>query len=219
MTPLAITTHLYSGFVAHDPWSPTIDGILAYWHMREKLGPEQFSINQGHSYAMKPVDDLPLQIERDGDWWWYACSSPIYTAVARAQRHIHRRFDQANAEKYLPEGQRKIVTKAGAYKNSRLTLPHIITDRVTWHAIGDHVEIERLLRNCHHIGGKIGAGFGRVRRWEITAGGDETLACTHRPLPASVAERLGIEGDPMWWGLRPPARIEANCTDCVMPRR
>lgn len=216
MKPISITANLYSGFVCSDPWSPTMDGILAYWHMREKLGPDQFSINQGHDYQMEPVDDLPLQMERHGEHWWYAASSPIYKAHATVQRHLHRRFDQSSAEKYLPPGTTKIQTKAGAYKNARMVANQIVTNRVTWHVIGDIEEIKRLLAKCNHIGGRVGAGFGRVRAWEY-ADGDAHIAQTIRPLPIEYAQQMGVEGMQMLWGYRPPGRIEANCTECIMP--
>ncbi len=216
MKPIAITAVLYSGFVSSDPWSPAIDGILAYWHMREKLGPDEFSIRQGHDYQMEPVDDLPLEKIVHGGAWWYAASSPIYKAQATVQRHLHRRFDQTHAEKYLPEGSKKIMTKAGAYKNARMVASQIITNRVTWHVIGDREEIERLLKQCHHIGGRVGAGFGRVRGWEFAVGVAD-LARTARPLPAAYAVENGIEGVEMEWGIRPPGRIAANSFHCVMP--
>lgn len=219
MTPIAITAHLYSGFVASDPWSPAIDGILAYWYMREQLGAEQFSINQGHDYQMEPVEGLPLKRVEHGDWWWYAASSPIYTAQAEVRRYLHRRFDQARAERYLPDGARKIQTQAGAYKNARMSAQHCVTDRVSWHVIGERAEIERLLSRCAHIGGRVGAGFGRVRGWDVTEDGDAELARAHRPLPVDYALAHGIEGDVMDWGLRPPGRLRCNTTLCVMPRQ
>lgn len=215
MTPIAITAHLYNGFVSADLWSPAIDGILGYWHQRERLGPDEFNITQGHSHLMTPVEGLPLAVVRDADLWWYACSSPVFGAVANVRKHIHRRFDQTQAETYLPP-TRKVQTSAGAYKNARISLMHRITDRVTWHVVGDQPEIARLLLHCTHIGAKVGAGFGRVRRWDY-AEGDPDIAHYLRPLPVGYAAAQGIEGDRMHWGIRPPVRIAANCCDCIMP--
>jgi CRISPR type IV-associated protein Csf3 len=217
MTSIAITAHLYSGFASSDPWSPSIDGIIGYWWMREHLGPDLFAITQSKTHAMKPADQLPLKkIEYDGQWW-YACSSPIYQNQATVHRHIHRRFDQPHAEKYLPDNIKKVVTKAGSYKNFRMIVQQHITDCVTWHVIGDRAEIERLLSRCSHIGAKVGAGFGRVRRWSY-AEGDAEIAQYLRPLPVAYANEKVIDGDPMWWGLRPPARLPENCVECLMPR-
>lgn len=216
METLSVTAHLYSGFVASDPWSPAIDGILAYWHLRERLGPDAFAISQGHDHAMAPVDDLPLEIVRHGAWWWYACSSPLMAAQANVRRHLHRRFDQTPAEQYLPEGMRKVQTQAGAYKNARMAVVQHVTDRVSWHVIGERDPIERLLAQCHHIGARVGVGFGRVRRWEIVPG-DERMARHHRPLPVDYAAAAGIDGERMLWGIRPPGRLAVNQAESVMP--
>lgn len=216
MTPLAITAHLYTGFASADPWSPTIDGIVGYWWFREHLGPDEFVFSQSSNQNLKPADELPFEKVHHADQWWYACSSPIYRKQATVHRHIHRRFNQDHAEKYLPDGSRKIQVKAGAYKNARLVVQQHITDRVTWHVIGERTEIERLLKKCTHIGAKLGAGFGRVREWSY-ADGVEDLARHARPLPVDYAAARQIEGDVMWWGLRPPGRIAENCANCIMP--
>lgn len=217
MIPIAITARLRTGFASSDPWSPAIDGIVGYWYMRELLGPEEFAISQGRDHGLKPADQLPMEkIEHDGQWW-YACSSPIYQKQATVLRYMHRRFDQAPGERYLPDDIKTVQTKAGPYKNARMAVQQHITDRVTWHVIGDLPEIERLLKRCTHIGAKIGAGFGRVRAWEFGSG-DADIARHRRPLPVAYASQAGIEGDPMWWGLRPPARIPENCADCIMPK-
>ena len=217
MNSIAITARLYNGFVSADRYSPAIDGILGYWIMRERLGPDQFSITQGHDYQMQSVDGLPLQRIDHGDWWWYACSAPIYSAAANVRKHIHRRFDQHHAERYLPDGARKVQTSAGAYKNARISLMHHITDRVTWHVVGDQPEIERLLDNCTAIGGKVAAGFGRVKSWEY-AQGDDLIATLYRPLPVEYAQQNGVSGPRMRWGIRPPVRLASNQADCIMPQ-
>jgi CRISPR type IV-associated protein Csf3 len=216
MTPIAITAHLHSGFASSDPWSPSIDGILAYHHLRERMHPDEFAVRSGRTDLMEPVDDLPLEIQRHGDWWWYACSVPMYRKYGEVRRYLHRRFDQREGEIYLQPGIRKIMTQAGPYKNARTAVQQRITDRVTWHVIGDRPEVERLLETCTHIGGRVGAGFGRVRRWSFDDG-DADMARRLRPLPVEYAREHGIDGDEMYWGLRPPARLRANNTQCVMP--
>lgn len=216
MTPIAITARLVNGYVSADQWSPAIDGILGYWLMRERLGADEFSLTQGCDYQMQPVEGLPLQRIDYVDWWWYACSAPISSPMANIRKHIYRRFDQAKAERYLPPGVRKVQTSAGAYKNARISLMHHITDRVTWHVIGDQPEIERLLAHCTAIGGKVAAGFGRVKAWEY-AEGDPDIATLFRPLPVDYAAEHGVDGPVMQWGIRPPSRLAANQAECVMP--
>lgn len=216
LEPIEITAHLRTGFAAADPWSPAIDGILAYFAMRARLGPEAFAINQGHDYQMGPVTGLPLEVVEHGGWWWYAASSPRYELKAAARRPLHRRFDQAAAERHLPDGVKKVQTAAGAYKNARMHVEQRITDRVVWHVVGDGEAIAELLEGCTHVGAKCGAGFGRVRRWSF-APGDAAEARRHRPVPEDYAEAEGIEGEIMDWGIRPPVRIPMNRCLCVMP--
>lgn len=213
MQALKVTAHLASGFIAADPWSPSLDGILAYWHMREQLG-DEFATTSAQPHVMEPVTGLPLRVESHGALWWYACSSPIYETAAKVRRYLHRRFDDAQ-ERYLDiQGKSgKVLVAAGPYKNARNAYMQTVTGRIEWHVIGERVEIERLLRRCWHIGARTGSGFGRVRRWEFGEG-DEHLALTHRPIPEEAAKSVGPR---MVWGIRPPGRLPINRTMCVMP--
>ncbi|NGR09337.1 hypothetical protein G5B41_17495 [bacterium SGD-2] len=215
MQPIKITAHLYNGFTSSDPWSPSIDGILAYWVMRERLGDDFHSPT--NPMEMQPVEGLPLQRIEHGDWWWYAASSPIYQTHASARKYAHRRFDDAHEARLDLQGKSgKVLTAAGPYKNARIPLLLRVTDSVEWHVIGDQAEIERLLGRCGNIGAKFGSGYGRVKRWSFSPG-DAEIAMRQRPVPADYAAAQGIVGEEMRWGLRPPARLPINTTMCVMP--
>lgn len=213
----AITAHLQNGFASSDPWSPSIDGIIAYWWMREKLGDEEFSLNASGaiSDALKPVDDLPIKINRHGDHWWYCASSPIYTIAAEHKRFFHRRFDDYHALRYWDQGNKsgKVLTAAGPYKNYRRPWMQHVTKRVTWHLVGDRDALAPFVERCTHIGAKTGAGLGTVMRWEWRPG-CANIAETYRPLPVEVA---GDEGLVMHWGLFPPSRVWR--VPCLMPDR
>jgi CRISPR type IV-associated protein Csf3 len=213
---LRIVAHLRSGFASKFPWSPSIDGILAYVERMRALGPEEFALTQADLSAQKPNESLPLQMQQYGDTWWYQCSSPIYQAAIIEVRHLHRRFNAVEAETYM-EGSRKIETTKGPYKNARFQVQHRVTNRVEWHANGDRAAIEDMLRDVTHIGAKMGAGFGMVRAWEVREDGDEETAVHHRPLPQAYAESHGISGIVMRWGYRPPIRIPENIDICVIP--
>lgn len=216
MQTLNVKAHLSSGFISSDPWSPALDGIIAYQHMREKLGPEQFAMSQHRTDMMSVVDDLPLAKEEYGGQWWYACSSPIYKSHLERTVHLHRRFSAQRAERFwTDEGKSgKVLVAAGPYKNARLPFIHHITGVVEWNVVGNFAEVSRLLHRVTHIGGRTGAGFGKVIRWEINQGGDEDLARNHRPLPVEYAKN---DGRVMIWGLRPPVRHPDNRVECVMP--
>lgn len=214
MDAMLVTAHLAGGFAASDPWSPALDGILAYWLLREQLGEEEFALGMtGH----RPLTDAGLPLDRcedgAGHWWW-ACSSPIYQQQAEYLRWYHRRFDTREAERFT--AARRVVTSAGPYKNYRNAWTVHLAPTVSWHALGDRAETERLLRRCAAIGGGRGQGLGRVSRWEVTLDGDAESARHHRPLPAAYAAQRGIEGMVMEYGLRPPGRA-AERVLCVLP--
>lgn len=214
MTPLKITARLYNGFAAADEWSPNLDGILAYWQLR-LADPDGFLTTQGRSDLMEPADGLPLEKITDGDLWWWACSSPIYTLHQTHRAYFHRRFDDQH-ERLLPDGAKTVLTSAGPYKNYRKSLMLRVTNEVVWHCVGDEAAIRDLLHHCGHIGAKPAQGYGRVREWRIEPG-DLMTALYHRPLPTEYARLKGIDGPVMRWGIRPPARIAANQAECVMP--
>lgn len=221
MQPLEITAELMSGFASSDPWSPAIDGIIGYQFMREQLGDEEFSITCHRLDLQRPIHGLPFGVEAYGDHWWYQCSFPHYRSVAEVTRYTHRRFDAKHAEKYwgTPGKSGKVLVAAGPYKNARMKVHQHITPRLTWYCIGDKSEIERLLARVTHVGAKIGAGFGRVRRWTVSPADCEEKARFCRSLPVEFAAKRGIEGQEMLWGIRPPVRHPDNRTQCIMPEK
>lgn len=219
MEPLIVTAHLHQGYVASDAWSPALDGILAYWVVREMLGEEEFALGMtGHRPLVDPV--LPLVRESDGERWWWVCSSPIVAAdPLRHETWQHRRFDGLSQPEMIDAKTRTVLIKGGPYKAFRnretVTLP---ADRaVRWHCLGDAGEVRRLLGRCTHIGRGGARGHGEVVRWEVTAGGDERLARLRRPLPVAFAVARGAQGMVMEWGIVPPGRAPEHQALCVMP--
>ncbi|MDF1578605.1 MAG: hypothetical protein P1P81_09220, partial [Desulfobulbales bacterium] len=189
--PLKITAKLLNGFACSDPWSPSIDGILAYWMLRERLGEQRFIANTITSENMAAVTGLPLAVQRDGGLWWYLCSSPQYSTLVEHLRYYHRRMDVQFAERYMIPPKGRISTKAGPYKNYRLMTRINTCPEVIWHVVGNQMEIKRLLVRCTHIGARVGAGNGEVIKWQVTEDGDPFLASLERPLPMAFAEKHG----------------------------
>jgi CRISPR type IV-associated protein Csf3 len=217
MQPLTITCHLMSGFCANDPYTPAIDGILGYALRKTQLDEEQFALDTARYYELPAVEGLPLAVEHYQDDWWYQCSLPIYKDQSVFNRHIHRRFNVVEAETIVPDAKVIQATK-GPYKNGRFLLQQHIVDKVFWHVVGDAERIIALL-NGHitHLGKRTAAGFGRIRRWDITADGDEQAARFYRPLPVGFANAHEITGNTLQWGIRPPAKVTANQRLCVLP--
>ena len=217
MQPLLITARLVNGFVAGDPWSPTLDGLLAASLMRQRLGEEDFTLGALRPSAMSPVDGLPLERCAHADLWWYACSSPIHRRDALVERRwLHRRFDAAQAVDLLPTA-RRIATTAGPLKDYRISELRRVVPAVYWHAIGDAEEIARLLHGIEAIGAGRARGHGEVAEWTVVAGGEPALARHHRALPVAYADLHGIVGARMLAGIRPPARLPCNVVECVVP--
>ena len=214
--PLIITAHMGNAYSAADPWSPSIDGILAYWALREQHGEEWLALGMaGHREIVEA--ELPLARDEHGDWWWWQCSSPLVEVERRFVQFHHRRFDDLAAATYLPERTKKILTAGGPYKTSRTGKTRHLTHEIVWHVVGDAAEIERLLRRCHSIGFGHSRGYGQVRGWMVAADGDADIARFHRPLPEGFASQHGIVGSVMRWGIRPPGRHPAFQAMCVMP--
>lgn len=213
MKPLRVIAHLQNSFSQSDPWSPALDGILAYWALRNEMGDDFFTSNPA-TETIQP--DLPLERVTHDDRWWWACSSPQCDVATRHTRYEHRRFDFPQAIDHLHENTKNILVVGGPYKNSRGRRMLTVTDSVQWHVIGEADGIRDLLSRCTAIGGGRGGGSGVVLRWEITEdGADEHAARFRRPLPVACAAENGVTGAPMEWGIVPPGRL--NRVLCVMP--
>lgn len=214
---LRVVATLAQGYCTSDPWSPALDGILAYHQLHEQLGDEEFALGMsGHRPIVVPTD-LPLGQEHWDDQWWWQCSAPITAPVGQFRRYFHRRFDIAPAIDLVSEQVKRVRVSAGPYKIYRNGRQITLAPDITWHCIGDPVAIRDLLRDCTHIGQGRGRGWGEVRDWQVHEDGDEMLARFHRPLPVEFARAHGVSGSVQQWGIRPPGRLPAHQLLCVMP--
>lgn len=215
--PLIVKAYLSSGFVSKFPWSPSLDGILAYQYRLNELGIEKFIETKPHLNLQEAVFDLPIEAEHYQGDWWYQCSMPIYHQITTANRYYHRRFNAQEAEDYMHDKKTKIETTKGEYKNARLIANQRITDCVEWYCIGNKDDIENLLQHITHIGARTSAGFGQVQEWQVTEGGRSDKARLYRPLPLAFAEDKGITGLQMSWAIRPPLQLPEHQRLCVIP--
>ncbi|MDZ7922739.1 MAG: hypothetical protein U5M23_01480 [Marinagarivorans sp.] len=217
MKNLIITAHTPAGFSAKFDWSISIDGILAYQVMRERLGDDEFYTTHGTPHMQKPVEGLPLDVDRQGGDWWYKCSRPFFETMAIHSTNHHRRFNSQECELYVHGKIAAIQTTKGPYKNARIAIQRFITPSVNWHVIGDEEEISRLLKSVTHIGAQRRAGMGFVSRWEVDCGGDENIATNLRAMPISIAQGRGLDGVIMEWAIRPPSQVPENIRACIIP--
>lgn len=217
MKPLKITAHLRSGFTSAFDWSVSIDGILAYQFMLEKLGIDSFSETHGITSEQEPVTGLPLAVECfEGDWW-YQCSRPFFRQHGTCVAKMHRRFNAQEAEIYVGDKTKVVQTTKGPHKNARLSIPKFITPEVIWYAAGDKDEVERLLNHITHIGGQRRSGFGSVSRWSIEDHDSLDDCRFRRAVPTEFAQEHDIDGLHMLWPVRPPVRHPDNLRTCIIP--
>lgn len=219
MIPLIVRAELANGYLATDPWSPSLDGILAYWALRAMLGEEEFALGMtGHRPLVEPA--LPLAREEWGGDWWWVCSSPEpERAAGRFERWEHRRFDLAPAVDYAEERVRSVLVKGGPYKVYRNRRTGLACRALIWRCVGDRDGVMDLLARCGNVGGGHAHGWGVVRRWTVEAGTaeDGERARFERPLPAGFAVEHRVEGMVLDWGIRPPGRAPELRRRCVMP--
>lgn len=217
MKPLKITAHLRTGFSAQFDWSVSIDGILAYQFMLEKLGPDAFAETHALVEEQSPVEGLPLAVERWNGDWWYQCSRPVFTYFCVHTKKIHRRFNAQEAERYVGDKTKVVQTTKGPFKNARLSIPMFITSAVNWYACGDRAEIERLLNCVTHIGSQRRSGHGAVKSWHVEPHDSIDDCRLKRAVPTDYANEHGIKGLPFEWPIRPPARHPDNQRQCIIP--
>lgn len=222
MIPLVVTAHLQQGFVATDPWSPSLDGILAAMVLQEELGPEEYALGSSGGRGWSSPD-LPLEQDGAGDDWWWCASSPLVGEAIQHDAWYHRRYDFAQAIDRVDEKTRRVQVQGGPYKayRNRETITIPIDRQVLWAAIGERDEIIRLLRRCTVVGKGGAHGRGIVLGWDVREADDPdrtaTLARNHRPLPVETALDRGLTGPVLRWGIRPPGRAPEHQRQCVMP--
>ena len=218
MKPIKVTAHLSNGYASTDPWSPSLENILAYWHLRNTLTDAEFAAGCGGVGELVIVDDLPIGIEKHREHWWYQCSSPLPEKVGEHITHFNRRFDQRQAEDFLwqKKQNRNLPLSSGALKNKRTKVAKLLAKRVSWHCMGDESQIMALLENCTHIGAQISRGYGEVLEWSVEPG-NEKLARLYRPISVSFAEKHQVDGAKLEWGIRPNIRDPRNTIECILP--
>jgi CRISPR type IV-associated protein Csf3 len=217
MKPLLVTANLESGFSANDPWSPTLDGILAYLKLKEDMGVEAFNLSLAMNEQTN-ISVLPLQKVRHEDKWWWATSSPEYDAKQEIIRKFYKKFN-IDTSLLINEKVKNIELTKNQFKNYSLSFKEIFTKEINWHVVGDKNEIERLLSKCNQIGGQRGKGMGVVDNWIVADCDDTEKALYNRPIPVEAADYHNISGVKAWRGYKPSVRIADNQGLCILPDR
>jgi CRISPR type IV-associated protein Csf3 len=224
MESLRIRANMENGFYTNDIWSPSIDGIMSFFKMKNVLGDSFYDYmgrNDDSEFAEKEID-LPLKRTEYNGLWWYNCSIPLYKTINESKKFYHRRFDD-QYERYIDGKIKKVNISSGTFKNFRMKIIKILTKYIDWYVIGDKRGIEYLLSECNFVGKKYSQGMGKVISWEVKEIDDNNnkYAEELRPLPLKYAndnqKLINKDHTCLMWGIHPPFRLKDNQTTCIMP--
>lgn len=200
MTPLTITAHLLTPPVCDRPL--LLDSML-YAGLGARRGAEHPS-GRADAEAVF-LEPLPLaRVEAAGRWWWAA--SQVTPWGPEAPFHLNRAPDYDSNARWT--SARSLNHASGPDK--RLRVPYYYRPammRLTWTAVGDAVEVGRLLAELPGVGRLVGHGWGRIQRWEITREGPGLEAyrdARTRHVPVELEAPKGVTVSVRTLPLRPP---------------
>ena len=213
MQTLKVIAYISSGIDTSNPWSPSLDGILASAYLEHKLGTDKFNIDMALN-KQSTVANLDIA-KSEGDEWFYLCSSPIF-AVDQSQTFTqYKRFNHDEHDLIKMKAKQLQLTK-GVHKNTAWNANVKYCEKVEWHVASNKDYVLSLLQDVTHIGANRAAGYGKVDKWAVEEG-EDLLARYYRPLPLNNTICDDLKYHKMWWGYRPSVRIKSNQAYCNMP--
>lgn len=227
-TPLRVTAHLVAGIAHATPWTISLDGLLAsrLWAEAKKHDP---TIHAALEQPNPPDLDLPLaRCEIDPQRWHWAatCGWPNQVTDRPEIHWWHTDLDDRHTENTATQLPQHLSHRNGRWKAYRMPLPITVTQRLTWHAVGDPEAVEALLQPIVAIGKKRSQGEGRVSRWIVEETDRDPWEAAHlsptgalaRPTPAAcLNQRTVTDGGDGYAGIRPPHMHPSRRTDVRLP--
>lgn len=207
MRAVKVTAILRNGLSVNDDLSPSLESILAYFHIENKIGHEKF-IEDSAMNLTTTSDDLPVSKNTHNDKWWYNCSRPFFDREDVERVKFYKKFNQHDHE-FLNSKTKKIELTKNQYKNYSLHYDINKSTAVSWHIICDEEKIKHMLSECSQIGGNRNKGCGDVVRWTFDDG-DKEKAMHERFLPLDYAKKIGKKGTVLERGFRPCFRKTEN---------
>ena len=215
MSLLLVTAHLAAP-VASRGEPPHLDALLAAAAARcQSLPPIDRETPAGE------ITDLRLPLARlhwRDEWVWMA-SRACPSDAQRGTSHITRRPDSEDIDRRA----RRWNVAAGPERSQLVTVPLLVSQRLTWLAVGARRGVIDLLRYVGHVGSIRRHGYGRVRRWDVISlcDHDDPTAILHldgranRHLPRSWCREthgydIGPVRAPYWHPGRDVARVRAG---------
>ena len=162
-TPLRITASLAEPFIYYGD-GMHLDGLVALGFFRAMPREEQ--------EALPPISsddptDFPLPLDRweyGGAWGWKA--SAVHCTVLRASVYeVRKKTAVAQMARYTSSPSVEI--SGGHFKSTNVPFPQAFAHTLTWYAVGDLLEVGRLLALVHGVGKLCKGGCGRVIRWAV----------------------------------------------------
>ena len=210
-----ITAHLKSGLVISDPWSPSIDSILAYFQIKKDIGTTDFNISTAMG-EQTTCGTLPMEKTFYKDLWWYQCSIPEYDCQHEIKRQLYKKFNVEYA-RMIEKKVKNIELKKNQFKNYSLFFMQCLVSEISWHVVCDINKVRELLEGCKQIGAERGKGMGLVDNWSFKDG-EIKNATLNRFIPKKYAEENNIKGLKIFRGFRPSFRIRENQAICVLKK-
>lgn len=157
---MRITAVLGTPYVPTDGPAVHLDGALAF-----AAENDIDAAPLGRTAWVVPLPLRCLWVSEEGLPLW-ACSDLLPSdPVATGQAYWHKRYPSHRSEF---SAKPNANTKAGRWKDYRVPLTTIATERLEAYAIGDPAEVQRLLDTyVSHVGKKPSQGYGRVLRWLV----------------------------------------------------
>lgn len=228
-TPFRVTAHMLDGRIAINDPALSLDSMLAWAWMMEHYPEEALTAQASTKQAITP--DLSAALARarwhgadEADWFW-ACSWGRYRVLGERVEYWHKRFDQAEAERFVdlspdkPGGRAKsgrVVLGGGPYKAWRIPVPTSLVAEIQWHCLGYPDEVRGLLQYLPTIGKHRRSGWGAVREWAVEpCEADLSVVDDAGRLMRAVPDPKGTEVR----GIRPPYWAPGNQRLCRVPVR
>lgn len=212
---LRIVAHLVTPAVFGVDGAIHLDGMLAAAALTTHPYPSQW-VRDGEVTLPLPLEllwvspqNLPL---------WAATPLRPFGLAAEGREYWHRRTPSHRADF---GAKLNAVTTAGRWKEYRVPLKTVTTDRLEAICIGDRAEVERLLAATGYVGKKGSMGYGRVARWSVEPHPVEIAEIVaSRPMPLAyfdgrAAPMTGVLRESESW--TPPHWVARWHAPCVCP--
>lgn len=236
---LKITAFLQQGVCIDYRYGLSLDGILTsqirgFKAYSKNISAPSSLLDGGLSIEKPEEWDIPLKKCSQGeDWHWMTTTGYLVDLHGQPVKYIpdvHNLFneiDQGRAREIAVKLPQEVGGARGRFKKRLTPVLTIPAHAIVWHAVGEPLEVEKLLKNINSIGSRRNVGEGTVIRWEIAIveNVDEFFfGHTHpngylgKPCPIECVESLEIENYVLAEaGIRPPLFHESRQKLLALP--